>query len=92
MAFISYHDQQLLDLEFGFPLDFTRNSPLDSTETNHTSALQNSQHVLHYIQEEMKFNAILGLFETKPFPLHVSPLMVRDKQESNNKRTIMDLS
>ena len=33
-----------------------------------------------------------GPFTEKPFPLHVSPLMVQDKQNSDKKRTIMDLS
>ena len=27
-----------------------------------------------------------------PFPIHISPLMTRDKQDSLQKRTIMDLS
>ena len=31
-------------------------------------------------------------FKNKPFPLHVSPLMVRDKPNSNKKHIIMDLS
>ena len=88
-----YWDAQLLDLlEFGFPLDFPRDSILMSTEQNHTSALQNLQHVQAYIEEELSFNAMLGPFDHKPIPLHVSPLMVRDKQDSNKKRTIMDLS
>ena len=88
-----YWDAQLLDLlEFGFPLDFQRDSILVSTEKNHTSALQNLQHVQAYIEEELSFKAMLGPFDDKPIPLHVSPLMVRDKQDSSKKRTIMDLS
>ena len=35
---------------------------------------------------------MLGPFKTKPIPLHVSPLMDRDKQDSSKKRTIMDPS
>ena len=93
-AYLSeYWDAQLLDLlEFGFPLDFQRDSILVSTEKNHTSALQNLQHVQAYIEEELSFKAMLGPFDHKPIPLHVSPLMVRDKQDSSKKRTIMDLS
>ena len=88
-----YWDAQLLDLlEFGFPLDFQRDSILISTEKNHTSALQNLHHVQAYIEEELSFKAMLGPFDHKPIPLHVSPLMVRDKQDSSKKRTIMDLS
>ena len=88
-----YWDVQLLDLlEYGFPLDVDRDIALISTETNHASALQNSSHVQAYIQEELSFQAMLGPFQAKPMSLHVSPLMVRDKQDSMKKRTIMDLS
>ena len=88
-----YWDVQLPDLlEYGFPLDVDRGTLLTSTETNHASALQNSQHVESYIQEELSFQAMLGPFQAKPISLHVSPLMVRDKQDLFNKRTIMDLS
>ena len=89
----NYWDQQLCDLlEFGFPLDFDRNCTLNSTEVNHTSAIQNSQHISQFIQEEIDHNAMLGPFDSKPIRMHVSPLLVRDKQNCNSKRTIMDLS
>ena len=88
-----YWDAQLPNLlEFGFPLDLSRESEITSTGNNHTSTLQNPQHVKAYINEELSFKAMLDPFKSKPFTLHVSPLMVRDKQDSNKKRTIMDLS
>ena len=88
-----YWDKQLPDLlKFGFPLDFDRNCFLDATEVNHKSALLNAYHVDNYIAEELRHQAILGPFDTKPINLHTSPLMVRDKQDSDSKRTIMDLS
>ena len=88
-----YWDVQLPDLlQYGYPLDVDRGIGFESTETNHTSALQNVQHVHSYIQEELDFQAMLGPFQAKPISLHVSPLMVRDKQDSMKKRTIMDLS
>ena len=90
---VNYWDQQITDLlQYGFPLDFDRNCPLMATETNHTSALQNNSHVWEYIREELQFEAILGPFSSKPIDMHVSPLMIRDKQGSSKKRTIMDLS
>ena len=89
----NYWDHQIIDLlQYGFPLDFDRNCPLIATETNHASALHNNTHVLEYIREELQFEAILGPFSEKPIDMHVSPLMVRDKQDSSKKRTIMDLS
>ena len=40
-VFADYWDQQLLDMiQFGFPIDFNRNSPLASDAKNHTSANQ----------------------------------------------------
>ena len=87
-----YWDVQLLDLlQYGFPLDASRENEFISTEVNHTSALQNVHHVQSYLDEELKFCAILGPFRQKPIPLHVSPLMVRDKQDSSTKRTIIRL-
>ena len=65
---------------------------LNSTDENHKSALQNALHVEKYIVEELQHKAILGPFDSKPIQLHTSPLMVRDKQDSDSKRTIMDLS
>ena len=88
-----YWDQQIVDLlQYSFPLDFDRQCQLVSTEVNHASAIQNSDHVQQYLQEELTHRAILGPFTQPPFSVHVSPLMVRDKQDSDQKRMIMDLS
>ena len=90
---LDYWDQQLLDLlEYGFPIDFDWNSALTSTFVNHISALQNVDHVAKYLTEEFQHEAIMGPFIKPPFPIHISPLMTRDKQDSLQKRTIMDLS
>ena len=89
----SYWDRQLVDLlTFGFLWDFNGQTQLISTEENHASLVQNPLHVEKYIMDELQHQAILGPFDKKPIPSHISPLMVRDKQDSDNKRTIMDLS
>ena len=89
----NYWDQQLCDLlEFGFPLDFDRTCPLDPIEENHTSANENVEDISQFLEEEIKYQAILGPFDKKPIDMHVSPLLVRDKQNSTSKKTIMDLS
>ena len=81
-----FWDKQLLDLiEYGFPLNFHRDRILHSTETNHVLALQ-------YIMEEVSYSAIHGPCHEKPFPMHIYSLIMRDKPNSNKKRTIMDLS
>ena len=77
---VNYWDQQLVDLlAFGFSLDFDRSCPLQATEVNHTSAITYLQHIDKYLQDELQFGAIHGPFDSKPFPLHVSPLMTREK-------------
>ena len=88
-----YWDLQLTDLlQFGFPLDFHRNSLLSSSSANHTSANQFEADVDAYIKEELNHGAIYGPFDNPPFPVHVSPLMTREKQNSTTRRTIVDLS
>ena len=86
-----YFDQQLPDLnEFGFPLDFDRARDLQSTLVNHAST--RVYHADQYIQEEVGFQAMLGPLDIKPFDMHISAFMTREKSESNSRRTIMDLS
>ena len=88
-----YWDQQLPDLlEYGFPLDFDRNCQLQRVDSNHKSADTHLNHVKAYVQEELSHKAIIGPFEELPGSFHISPLMTRDKQDSDKKRTIMDLS
>ena len=48
-------------------------------------------HVDKYIQEELSHNAILGPLDCKPFDVHISPFMTRNKSNSDC-RTIFDLS
>ena len=79
-------------LHYGFPLDFDRQSPMVHTYNNHTSALTEAEHVRQYVEEEIQHQAIIDLFDTIPCSLHISPLLTRAKQDSDKKRTIMDLS
>ena len=79
-------------LEYGFPLDFDRNCYLQRVDSNHKSADTHLDQVKNYIQEELSHRAIIGPFKNLPSSFHISPLMTRDKQDSDKKRTIMDLS
>ena len=89
-----YWDTQLIHLlEYGFPLDFNRNSHLSSDSNNHKSAVEFPEDVNAYLQEELKFGAILGPF--KPHPIddaHFSPFMTRKESGSDKRRVIIDLS
>ena len=88
-----YWDKQLVDLiAFGFLLDYDRTKNLCATEQNHQSALDYLDHVQKYIDTEVNFNAMYGPFQEKPFNMHISPLLTREKQNSENRRVIMDLS
>ena len=88
-----FWNKQIVDLiQYGFPLDFDWTCKLQSTEINHTSGLQNLDHIESYITEESAFNAMYGPFNEPLIDLHISPLMTRTKQNSAKKRTIMELS
>ena len=89
-----YWDVQLpLLIGFGFPLDFNRETPLESHLENHNSAKNFPNDVRAYLEEEKSYNAILGPFNAPPLPnLHTSPFMTRDKPHSRNRRVIVDLS
>ena len=84
----TYWNRQLVDLiRFGFPLDFDRSSKLRSTYGSHTSATKYLLHVDNYVQEELKYGALYGPFQDLPFPVHISPLLTREKQGSAKRRT-----
>ena len=90
----SYWDKQLgLLIRYGFPLDFDHKIPLKSNESNHKSAVDFQDHVEFYLQEEMKYGAILGPFKDPPIKeMHISPFMTREKADSDKRRVIIDLS
>ena len=76
----------LVGKKYGFPLDFDRECPLNSVEANHTSANDNTDHISKFLQEELQYHAILGPFNNKLIDMHISPLLVRDKQNSSAKK------
>ena len=90
---VQYWGQQFLQLvEFGFPLDFNRKCPLRCERGNHKSATEFPADIDAYIDEETKFDAILGPFKEKPIDSsHSSPFMTRPKLYSSRHRVIVDL-
>ena len=81
-------------LTFGFPLGFATIERPQSDRLNHPSAQRSPQAVFDYLAEEIKHQAIAGPFDVPPFEpwFHTSPMMVRDKKGSTQKRVIVDLS
>ena len=71
-------------------MDFNREQPLQSTVDNHTSALEYKNDIEKDLSTELQHKAIIGLFVQPPFPIHVSPLMTRPKQDSTKRRMIVD--
>ena len=88
-----YWDQQLPDLiEYGFNIDIDRSCPLVSTEVSHASSHEYGSDIETYLKEEVAFNAMYGPFQEKPINMHISSMMIREKQGLDNRRTIVDLS
>ena len=89
-----YWDQQLLQLlRFGVPLDFNRRCTLHNGQGNHTSATQLPLDVDAYIEEECRYETLLGPLKENPIVnCHTSPFMTRNKPNSDRCRVIIDLS
>ena len=89
-----YLDTQLIDLiNYGFPLDFNRKSPLKWEDRNHKSALDYPSDVNAYLLEEVLHGAIMGPYSTHPIAQgHFSPFMKREKSNASHRRVIIDLS
>ena len=89
-----YWDTQLIELlTFGFPLDFNRSCPLQCEKKNHASAIEFPDDIRAYLEEEVKFGAIVGPFEREPIVnCHTSPFMTREKPNVKHRRVIIDLS
>ena len=79
-------------ITYGFPLDFDKNVVLQSVEKNQKLALDFPQEIDKYIETETKHGALLGPFDSLPIDAQVFPLMTRAKQNSEKRRTIIDLS
>ena len=56
-----------------------------STLVNPSSTCLYPDHVDKYIQEEVGFQAMLSPLDSKPFDIHISPFMTREKSDSISK-------
>ena len=68
-------------LEIGFPLDLDRNIDIHSTESNHKSTV-----------EKIKVTKLCVVIFKKTFQLSYFPDHDREKQDSDKRRSIIDLS
>ena len=80
-------------IQFGFPLDYNRSCELIHEQGNHKSATEFSNDVNAYIEEDKKYNTLLGPFDKHPIPSgHCSPFMTRVNPNSDQLHVIIDLS
>ena len=82
-------------IQFGFPIQYGGPPQYAATSTpNHASARNFNRHVQKYIKEELQHGAMEGPYDCPPFtPWCVtSPLMSREKSDSDSRRIIVDLS
>ena len=94
-ALKDYMDVTLVDfLAFGWPIDYTADGPPTPTYVNHARKQEDIIHIEKYIETELKHNALLGPFLEPPFQPwnQISPMMIRDKRDSEDKRIVVDLS
>lgn len=90
-----YHDKELcLFLKFGWPLGYHSRVIPTSVQSNHPSATAHMDHVERFIQKELQHKAVVGPFPQLPFHpwVRISPLMTREKRDSDERRIILDLS
>ena len=89
-----YWDHELVQLiHFSFPLYFNRSSTLIHEQVNHKSDEKFCAYIELYIQEELKYGALLGPFDKHPILSgHCSPFMTRAKPKSDRHCVIIYLS
>ena len=82
-------------MEFGWPIGYMSPAVPQSILQNHASSLAFPAHVDHFIDTELKHDALIGPFpQTHPpfTDVVTSPLMSRPKKNSEHRRIIMDFS
>ena len=80
-------------IQFGFSLDFNRSCPLIYEQAITSLLLIFLQDIGAYIEEELKYGALLGPFDKHPISKgHCSPFMTRDKPDSDRRCVIVDPS
>ena len=94
VSLADFPDVSLVDhLEFGWPLDFTANSPPFPTLDNHFKDPADMA-IIKFVGKEVRLRARLGPFTGAPFEpcFQWSPMMTRPKKNTTEKHIITDLS
>ena len=91
---ISKSDKTLVDqLDYGFHMGINYDSSFEIPVTNHLSARQNFQAIDEFVIKHFKDGALLGPFETNPFPVNVFPSPMQVVVSASGKvRPVLDMS
>ena len=94
-ALVNYDDNAIIEFfKFGWPLNILDN-PLcmNQRSRNHSSALVHPKAIDKFISKGLEDKSLLGPLDSIPFDIYVfSPLGSVPKSDSDERRTIMDLS
>ena len=96
-ASTGHRDDELVlhGIQFGFSLQY-KGPPRYGTSAayNHASATNYPSHVTQYFKSEAQHGALEGPFAKPPFVpwFYTSPMMTREKAETDERRIIVDLS
>ena len=79
---------------YGWDVSFTRNPTPHDAKWNLQGASLYEKDVQAYVDQELKFGALVGPFEDKdlPFKTFCSPLNTVHKKNSDTRRTVVDCS
>lgn len=91
----SQADLELLSLiNFGFPLGYAGPVSESNKTGNHKSATDFPQDIDRFIDKEITLGGIIGPMACQPFKewCHISPLMTREKKDSETRRVIIDMT
>lgn len=92
---INYFDKDIIKFfEFGWPINYKGTIPKRGFIKNHKGALDYPEHICKYLIKESKYDAVLGPFKKNPLQsdIVISPLNTVPKNNSNERRVILDLS
>lgn len=88
-------DSELLSMiKYGFPLGYAGPESGSIGIPNHRSASDYPHEVNRFINKEQNLGGIVGPMDLPPFSewCHISPLMTREKKESDSRRVIIDMT
>ena len=80
-------------LRYGFSLGYSGPISSHTYTSNHSSDTNFPEQVEKFIKKDVELGSLCGPFESLPFEwAHINPLLSRKKNNSNDRRIIMDMT